>query len=147
MYENGNKYLTENKMAARICEREDNHYYKHTMIREILKMYAEEMRKALLDGERVNITGVGTIIPEIKLSEQRYSIPKLNKGEGTPPPFARLRISNNHKMRVAINNQLNKNLREGIYGLKEIRFSDEQIDFMIENGHITGEEGEENERL
>lgn len=42
--------VTENRMATRICEREDNHYYKHKMIREILHMYADEIYKALLKG-------------------------------------------------------------------------------------------------
>ena len=50
--------LNENTMAARICNREEKHYYKHQMIKEILRMYSDEIRKAMLHGERVLITGV-----------------------------------------------------------------------------------------
>ena len=66
--------LNENTMAARICNREENHYYKHQMIKEILRMYSDEIRKAMLNGERVQITGVCSFIPEVKVHDGKYNI-------------------------------------------------------------------------
>ena len=47
-----NKYgLSNNKMAGRIYNREDNQY-KRSMIKEILDMYADEVYKAMMEGYR-----------------------------------------------------------------------------------------------
>ena len=59
------KSLVAGRMAARIYKREDNQY-KESMIKEILNMYADEIHKAVIDGERVFIPKVGTIIPQVK---------------------------------------------------------------------------------
>lgn len=63
------KRITENQMAIRILNREDNPIYRQKMIRDILNMYSDEVRKAMLNGESVQITGVGTLIPEVKVHE------------------------------------------------------------------------------
>lgn len=74
--------LAAGKMAARIYNRDDN-IYKQSMIKEILDMYAEEIHKAMLNGERVQISKVGTITPEVK-ARIHYTLPSCNK-EGRKP--------------------------------------------------------------
>ena len=75
----GTKALSAYKMAKRISDRKDNVYDKR-IIENILNMYMNECRKALLSGERVQITRVGTIIPEVK-SRLFYNLPRCNKEE------------------------------------------------------------------
>ena len=75
----GTKALSAYKMAKRISDRKDNVYDKR-IIENILNMYMDECRKALLSGERVQITRVGTIIPEVK-SRLFYNLPRCNKEE------------------------------------------------------------------
>ena len=128
--------LNENKMAARICNREDNHYYKHQMIKEILRMYSDENRKAMLNGERVQITGVCSLIPEVKVHDGKYNMPVCNKTEGNPPPFAKIRISDNWSMRESMNRRLMQNIKNGIWGLKKLLFTKTQFEFLKETGHI-----------
>lgn len=41
-------------------------------------MYMEECQKALLRGDRVQISEVGTIIPEVKTCES-FNLPQCNK--------------------------------------------------------------------
>ena len=128
--------LNENQMAARICKREDNPIYKHQMIKEILRMYSDEIRKSMLNGERVQITGVGTIIPELKIRDGKYTLPICNKTEGNPPPYTKIRISDNWKIREAMNRKLTQNIKNKIYCLGKLLFTDRQMQFMIEKGLI-----------
>ncbi len=128
--------VNENQMAARICKREDNPIYKHQMIKEILKMYSDEIRKSMMNGERVQITGVGTIIPELKIRDGKYTIPQCNKTDGNPPPYTKIRMHENWKMREAMNRKLTRNIENGIYGLEKLSFTDSQMNFMIEKGLI-----------
>lgn len=128
--------LNENQMAARICKREDNPIYKHQMIKEILKMYSDEIRKSMMNGERVQISGVGTIIPELKVRNGKYSLPVCNKTEGNPPPYTKIGIHNNYAMKEAMNRKLKENFENGIYGLGKLHFTDSQMEFMIEKGLI-----------
>ena len=103
-------------MAIRILNREDNPIYKQVMIRNILNMYTDEVKKALLNGERIQISGVGTIIPEVKVHKGKYNMPVCNKTEGNPPPFSRIRFSLNHDMERLLASKLKQNFKEGIYG-------------------------------
>lgn len=52
--------LSANKMSARILKREDNKYKKE-VIYDVLKMYMDECRKAVLDGERVKLKELGLL--------------------------------------------------------------------------------------
>ncbi len=70
------KALTVNQMAIRILERDDNDR-KQTVIRDIINMYMDECRKALINGERIQLSGIGTIIPEVKVNDGEYHIPEL----------------------------------------------------------------------
>ncbi len=135
----GKSKLNENQMAARICNREDNHFYKHQMIKEILKMYSDEIYKAMLNGERVQISKVCTIIPEIKIHEGKYNMPVCNKTEGNPPPYAKIRISDNWSMRENMNRKLMQNIKNGIWGLKKLLFTKSDFEFLKETGYIPQE--------
>lgn len=131
--------LNENQMAARICNREDNHFYKHQMIKEILKMYSDEIYKAMLNGERVQISKVCTLIPEIKVHEGKYNMPTCNKTEGNPPPYAKIRISDNWEMRETLNKKLMQNIKDGVWGLKKLLFTKSNFEFLKETGYIPQE--------
>ena len=135
----GKSKLNENQMAARICNREDNHFYKHQMIKEILKMYSDEIYKAMLNGERVQISKVCTLIPEIKVHEGKYNMPTCNKTEGNPPPYAKIRISDNWEMRETLNKKLMQNIKDGVWGLKKLLFTKSNFEFLKETGYIPQE--------
>ena len=102
--------LTVNQMAGRILHREDN-AYKKEIIKRILDMYADEIYKAMLNGERVQISGVGTIIPEIKTHIGNYNMPICNK--------------------------FHENV---ILGLKKLPFDVQQINILKNSGFISDEE-------
>lgn len=139
------KRLTENQMAIRILNRGDNPIYKQVMIRNILNMYSDEVRKALLNGESVQISGVGTIIPEVKVHNGKYNMPVCNKSEGNPPPFTKIRIFRNRGMEIAMNNKLIHNLKSGIYGLEKRLFPKHDFELLKENGYIPADAELQNE--
>ena len=56
--------LTVKQIAERIMQREDN-IYRIEVIRDILDKYCEECANALTDGEKLNISGIGTLTPKI----------------------------------------------------------------------------------
>ena len=130
------KRLTENQMAIRILNREDNPIYKQVMIRNILNMYSDEVKKALLNGESIQISGVGTIIPEVKVHEGKYNMPVCNKSDGNPPPFTKIRIYRNRGMEIAMNNKLIQNIKNGIYGLEKRLFPKTAFELLKEKGFI-----------
>lgn len=130
----GMKALSDYKMAKRISDRKDNVYDKR-IIENILNMYMDECRKALLSGERVQITKVGTIIPEVK-TRLFYNLPICNK-EGANPPYTKLRISRNNLLGEAMNRNLVKNIENGIYGLEKLPFSKQQFDILKGSGYIS----------
>lgn len=129
----GTKALSAYKMAKRISDRKDNVYDKR-IIENILNMYMDECRKALLSGERVQITKVGTIIPEVK-TRLFYNLPICNK-EGGNPPYTKLKISRNDLLGEAMNRALVKNIENGIYGLEKLPFSRQQFDILKDGGYI-----------
>lgn len=126
--------LSPHKMAGRIAERADNKIYKKEFVYDILKMYMEECQKALLRGERVQISGVGTIIPEVKTCES-FNLPKCNKEEGNPP-YTRIRMSRNNILGEKMNETLLENIKNGIYGLEKLPFSKQQMTYLRNGGFI-----------
>lgn len=131
--EKGTTALTSNKMAKRICGREDNVYDKR-IVKDILDMYMDECQKALLQGERVQISKVGTIIPEVK-TRLSYNLPICNK-EGGNPPYTKLRMSRNNTLTEAMNRALVRNIENGVYGLEKLPFSSQQLDILKNAGYI-----------
>lgn len=131
--------LSTNKMAARIYNREDNQY-KRDMIKEILDMYADEIYKAVLKGERVQITRVGTIIPEVRTHKGHYNMPTCNRFAGeNPPPYTRVKMTRNWSIKEAMDKQLLKNIENGILGLEKLPFDTQQINILKDSGYIAGE--------
>lgn len=130
----GTKALSAYKMAKRISDRKDNVYDKR-IIENILNMYMDECRKALLSGERVQITKVGTIIPEVKVHEGNFNLPICNK-DGGNPPYTKLRIRRNNLLGDIMNRLLIKNIENGIYGLEKLPFSTQQMDTLKKSGYI-----------
>lgn len=125
--------LSAGKMAARIYNREDN-IYKQSIIKEIIDMYAKEIYKAMMNGERVQISKVGTITPEVKTREA-FNLPSCNR-EGGNPPFTKIRISRNWAIKENMDKQLLQNMDNGIYGLAKTPFSRKQMDIMKKCGYI-----------
>lgn len=130
----GTTTMTAYKMAKRICDRKDNVYDKR-VIENILDMYMEECEKALLSGERVQITKVGTIIPEVKVHIGNFNLPVCNK-EGGNPPYTKLRLRRNNLFGEAMNRKLLKNIENGIYGLENLSFITQQLNILKKGGYI-----------
>lgn len=125
--------LSASKMAKRIANREDNVYDKR-IIENILNMYMDECRKALLRGERILIKKVGTIIAEVK-ARMSYCLPICNK-EGGNPPYTKLRISRTNLLKDTMNKILIKNIENGIYGLEKLPLGKKQLDILRDSGYI-----------
>ena len=120
------------KMAGRIAKK--NKIYKREYVYDILKMYMEEIQNALLRGERVQISGVGTIIPEVKTREY-YSLPCCNKADGNPP-YTAMRMSRTNTLHYKMNEKLLENIENGIYGLEKLPFSKQQTTYLKNGGFI-----------
>ena len=129
----GTEALSAYIMAKRISDRKDNVYDKR-IIENILNMYMDECRKALLSGERVQITKVGTIIPEVK-TRLFYNLPRCNK-DGGNPPYTKLKITRNNLLSETMNRNLLRNIESGIYGLDKLPFSRQQMDILKKSGYI-----------
>lgn len=130
--------LSANKMSARILKREDNKYKKE-VIYDVLKMYMDECRKAVLDGERVQIKGVGTIIPKLRTHKGAFNMPICNRCEGNPPPYVEVKLSRNDSFRKELSEKLLKNLDNGIIGLGKLTFDIQQINILKDSGFIKEE--------
>lgn len=131
----GNKYgLSANKMAARICNRDDN-LYKHSVVKNIIDMYMKEIRKAVIKGERVQITGVGTIIPEVKTHMRHCYLPTC-QGVEDDSPYTKVKITQNDALRTEMNQMLHKNMKNGIWGLEMRRFDTQQMNILKRGGFI-----------
>ncbi|MCH5257927.1 MAG: HU family DNA-binding protein [Lachnospiraceae bacterium] len=129
--------LQNGKMAGRILARADN-LYKKEVVKNVLDMYADEIQKALLNGERVLISGVGTIIPEVKTHIGNYNMPVCNKSNinGSPPPYTKIRMTRTHTLTEKMNQTLLKNIDNGILGLKKLPFDVQQINILKNSGYI-----------
>lgn len=136
--------ISPSKMAGRIAKRADNKIYKRECVYDVLKMYMDEVQKALLRGERVQIAGVGTIIPEIKTREC-FTLPCCNKAEGNPP-YTTMRMSRTNTLHDKMNQTLLENIENGIYGLEKLPFSKQQMTYLKNGGFLPEDiklEGEE----
>ena len=133
------KALSAYKMAKRIYAREDNVYDKKVvskkLITDILLMYMDECRKALAEGERIEISKVGSIIPEVKVHEGNFNLPMCNK-DGGNPPYTKLKITRNNLLSDTMNKNLLRNIESGIYGLEKLPFSRQQMDILKKSGYI-----------
>lgn len=129
----GTTALTASKMAKRISDRKDNIYDKR-IIENILNMYMDEIRIAMMNGERVQISKVGTIIPEVK-ARLHFTLPGCNKEDGNPP-YTKIRMSRNHSIKENMDRKLLQNIENGIYGLAKTPFSKQQFNILKNSGYI-----------
>lgn len=136
--------LTAFMMAKRICDREDNIYNKkminRQVVTDILQMYMDECRKALINGERIELSKVGTIVPEIKTHKGNYNLPMCNK-DGGNPPSTKLRITRSASLYRDMNKALTENMENGIYGLEKLPLSKQQLIILKESGYIPEDAG------
>jgi hypothetical protein len=112
--------FTIKRATEHIYKREDNTYNKKT-IEKILKMYAEECMETLINGEKINIKGVGTIRPNI-IHSVHCGLPVMKNreesGEDSSYTVARLNICTSNILKEQLKERLSENLKMGIDGLK-----------------------------
>lgn len=129
---------TTHKMAVRVLEREDN-IYKKEVIEDILSMYTDECEKALLKGEMVLLSGLGTIIPDVK-THHAYNLPNCKAYTTENAPYVKLRMRLVKKFKNVLDKQLYDNLQNGIYGLENKPFSESQLIDLKNAGFIPDDE-------
>ena len=132
--------LQNGKMAGRILAREDN-LYKKEVVKNVLDMYAEEIQKALLNGERVLISGVGTIIPEVKTHRNCF-LPICDNSNHENAPYTKIRMSRTNALYEKMNQALLKNIENGILGLEKLPFDVQQINILRKSGFIKSDSEE-----
>jgi len=132
--------LQVNKMAGRIINREDNIYDKKVVVN-ILNAYMDECRKALIRGERIQLSGVGTIIPEVRTHRSCY-LPCCDNDGHENSPYTRVRMTRTNPLREDMNKTLLNNIENGIYGLEKLPFDIQQIGNLKANGFIHEEESD-----
>lgn len=131
-----------NEMVNRICDRKDynfNNVIKTSIIKMIIRMFLEECRKALLRGERIELSGIGTIIPEVKTHRNCY-LPTCNNDNHENAPYTRIRMTRTDSLKKDMNETLFKNIENGIYGLEKLPFDIQQINNLKANGYILSKE-------
>ena len=139
------KHLTMRQIAGRICDKEDN-IYSEKIVYDILKKCMDECREGLLKGERVQLTGIGTIIPLVKThrSSNRCHLPTFNQ-DNVNQPYTKIKISRNNSFVQEMNETLLKNIENGIIGLEKLPFDKQQITILRNGGFIPDEENEYDE--
>lgn len=136
--------LSANQMAGRILRREDN-IYKKDIIYDVLKMYMDECRKAVLNGERVALTKLGTITPRLRTHVGSYNLQNCNTCEGNPPPYVEVKLSKCTDFRRQLNDKLLKNIENGEIGLGNLSFDARQMTILKNSGFIPEETEEDYE--
>ena len=134
------KALTMRQIASRICSRDDN-LYSEKIVYEILKKCMDECKKGLLRGERVQLTGIGTLIPEVK-THKHYFNPRTCDNVDEYLPYTKVRVWRSRTLINDMNQTLLKNIQNGILGLEELPFEKQQITNLKDCGLISDEESE-----
>ena len=132
------KAATNNQMAARIVDREDNIYNKR-IIKEILDMYADECAKSLLKGEQIRISGVCTIYPEVKTYRSCF-LPLCDNETHEDAPYTRVKARFAEHFREKMDIKLLNNIKNKIYGLEYLPFDKQQITILKDGGFIPSDE-------
>lgn len=122
------------QMACRIAKRSDNKIYKKEFVYDIIKLFADEIQEAILEGNGVRIDGVGTIKPDVKVRET-YSLSFCNKPEGNPP-YTAFKMTRTQKFKDRMNKKLLENIENGIYGLENLPFTKSQMRILKNTGII-----------
>lgn len=80
-------------------------------------MYAEECSESLVNGEKVNIRGVGTIRPNIS-EYARCGLPTIKDKEESHYTVVRIRVHTSDILREKLKERLSRNAERGIVGLE-----------------------------
>lgn len=108
------------RLNQRILKREDN-LYKKEIVTVVTRMYMEELRKALVDGEKVNLKGVGIFTPKISQPRSIYNLPQCNNIDGVNLPYTSVKYRENSQLKKDMNSRLRANIRKGKLELSEGR--------------------------
>ena len=80
----------------------------------------------MIRGERVQLSGIGTLIPEVK-TRMTFNLPICNKEDGNPP-YTRLRMTRIDQLGAQMNQKLTENVNQLCKNPIAKRFS---MDFCI----------------
>ena len=98
--------LTVKQIAERIMQREDN-IYRIEVIRDILDKYCEECANALTDGEKLNISGIGTLTPKIHAP---VTMNIFDDEDERRVPYVTVNYHRNNKLKDRMNRRYRKNI-------------------------------------
>ena len=128
--------LTTKQIAERIMQREDN-IYRIEVIRDILDRYCEECTNALLDGEKLNLSGIGTLTPKIHAP---VTMNIFDDGDEKRIPYVTVNYRRNTKLKDRMNRRYRKNIENGFAGLSDkCVCTTQQRNVLIEKGVMEGE--------
>lgn len=128
--------LTTKQIAERIMQREDN-IYRIEVIRDILDRYSEECMKALIDGEKLNLSGIGTLTPKIHAP---ITMNIFDDRDEKRIPYVTVNYRRNTKLKDRMNSRYRKNISNGFAGLSDkCVCTTQQRNVLIEKGVMEGE--------
>lgn len=138
------KPLSIRSMSSRVRNREDC-IYKNETIQSILIMYFEECEKALENGEKVGLSGIGSLIPKVH-TPITYNVQSMNDDEGNKP-YTSIRFMRGNVNKRKMNSKYLKNIKNGFAGLGEnCKCNQMQKNILIDKGFMrVGEEDEEDD--
>ena len=108
--------LTVKQLAERIMKREDNLYYRQEFIRDVIYMFCNECVKALENGEKINLTGLGTLTPNIHAP---VTMNIFDEGDEKRVPYVTVNYRRSTKLKDSMNRKYRKNIENGFPGLSE----------------------------
>lgn len=127
--------LTKKQIASRILKRKDNIYSLDT-VKNIIQMYLEECSIALENGEKINLSGLGTLTPKVH-TPRTYNISSCNIADGENPPYTSIFFIKNRKLKEKMDHHYIKNIERGFLGLSEkCKCNAMQRTILIEKGYI-----------
>lgn len=134
-----NNGVTTKQFAERILNREDNPYKKE-YIMGILALYHDELNKALKSGEKINLSKVGTLTPEVHTPK---SCNLFGDDKREYLPYMSIKFIRNRKLIETMNARFRKNIEDGFAGLSEHCIcTTQQRNTLIKKGFLEGEEME-----
>lgn len=86
--------------------------YRKEVLSDVIDLYTKELVKALMDGEKINITGIGTITPKVRQHYGKCHLPNRKNPYGDHMPYIRLYFVQNNRFREKINKKFLRNLKE-----------------------------------
>lgn len=131
---------TVKSLAERVWKREDNPFKKEYIMK-ILKLYHEEIYKALLDGEKINLSKIGTLTPKLHAPISNNLYPD---DEDKCQPYVSIDYVQNRKLKNAASDRFRRNIQDGFDGLSEHCIcTTQQRNTLIRKGFLEGEEVED----